>query len=439
MDPCDVSDLRAWSLDRLLAALLPKRQAAALAGALHSGELGRAGFTGGLALSGVPTVARLRIAAAFELVRRERSRVRPVLTTIRTAADVVALVGDVLLAESVEVFRMLLLDGRHRVMAAPEVSRGTLTESLVHPREALRFAVLAQAGAVVAVHNHPSGEPDPSAQDDEVTRRLAAAGRLFGIPLLDHVVIGARGVFSYRERRPRCLDAPGVSDAWGTVASAARGPGDGASPMPTPLTATSRHDLDPATPSRRRAGPAAPPPALHFVVTCRGVVPLLTRGDVVVRTMTPLRTKEEGVARLGAAGALFPETPVPEALRPLARALVDYFEGEAVDPAQAEVALDYGTTAPFLIKVYDALRAIPRGSVISYGELARAVGSPGAARAVGQAMARNPLPLVVPCHRVLGSSGRLGGFSAPTGIALKRELLVLEGVLSPGISEGARG
>lgn len=83
-------------------------------------------------------------------------------------------------------------------------------------------------------------------------------------------------------------------------------------------------------------------------------------------------------------------------------------------------------STPFQRDVVQALRLIPAGQTTSYGDLARKVGRAGAARAVGQVMATNPVPLIVPCHRVLGSGGRLGGFSAPTGTVLKQRLLDLE-------------
>lgn len=83
-------------------------------------------------------------------------------------------------------------------------------------------------------------------------------------------------------------------------------------------------------------------------------------------------------------------------------------------------------STPFQRDVVQALRLIPAGQTTSYGDLARKVGRSGAARAVGHVMATNPVPLIVPCHRVLGSGGRLGGFSAPTGTVLKQRLLDLE-------------
>ena len=99
-----------------------------------------------------------------------------------------------------ERFLALLLDGRHRLQRVVEVSEGTLTSSLVHPREVFSAAVREAAAALIVVHNHPSGDPEPSAEDLDVTRRLHAAGALLGIPLLDHIVIAEEGFVSLRER-----------------------------------------------------------------------------------------------------------------------------------------------------------------------------------------------------------------------------------------------
>jgi DNA repair protein RadC len=97
-----------------------------------------------------------------------------------------------------EQFHLLLLDGRHRVLREVMASRGTLTASLVHPREVFRPALREGAAALVVVHNHPSGDPGPSHEDREVTRRLVQAGALLGVPLLDHVVVAERGWVSLR-------------------------------------------------------------------------------------------------------------------------------------------------------------------------------------------------------------------------------------------------
>jgi DNA repair protein RadC len=98
-----------------------------------------------------------------------------------------------------EVFCALHLDGKHRLISYEEVSRGSLTSTLVHPREVFKAAILVSAAAILVAHNHPSGDPTPSAEDVQVARRLREAGELLGIPLVDSIVIGAVGCHSLRE------------------------------------------------------------------------------------------------------------------------------------------------------------------------------------------------------------------------------------------------
>jgi methylated-DNA-[protein]-cysteine S-methyltransferase len=129
---------------------------------------------------------------------------------------------------------------------------------------------------------------------------------------------------------------------------------------------------------------------------------------------------------LGAAGKnLASESQDDDALAAdVLERLTRYAEGEPIDFSDIPVAVDHLT--PFARRVVKFCRAIRRGQTRSYGELAAAAGRPGAARAVGQVMATNRVPLVVPCHRVVAADGRLGGFSAPDGLAMKRRLLDLE-------------
>ena len=101
--------------------------------------------------------------------------------------------------------------------------------------------------------------------------------------------------------------------------------------------------------------------------------------------------------------------------------------GERID--LSDVALDLGDVESFSRRVYELARAIPAGRTSTYGELAARLGDPRSARAVGEALGRNPVPIVVPCHRVLAASGRLGGFSAHGGAATKRRMLIIEGAL----------
>jgi methylated-DNA-[protein]-cysteine S-methyltransferase len=97
----------------------------------------------------------------------------------------------------------------------------------------------------------------------------------------------------------------------------------------------------------------------------------------------------------------------------------------------ADLALDWRTVSAFDRAVYQEAQAIPCGETVTYGALAARLGDPGRAQAVGQALGRNPWPIVVPCHRITAADGRMGGFSAPGGTATKLKLLEIEGALRP--------
>jgi len=116
---------------------------------------------------------------------------------------------------------------------------------------------------------------------------------------------------------------------------------------------------------------------------------------------------------------------VPAEIRSVIGAVRSLLEGEPED--LSSVRLDLRAVSEFERQVYEAARTIPPGATTTYGALATRIGHPGGARAVGRALGRNPVPLIVPCHRVLAADGRLGGFSAPGGVALKARLLALEG------------
>lgn len=136
---------------------------------------------------------------------------------------------------------------------------------------------------------------------------------------------------------------------------------------------------------------------------------------------------------VGAAGARrlrFDAPPGPPMGEPWAGALAGYCAGR---PLPDRLPVDLAALPPFTRRVLEACRAIPFGTTVSYGELARRLGCPRAARAVGQALARNPAPLLVPCHRVVGAGGALTGFLG--GLAWKRALLRHEGA-RPAAEEG---
>lgn len=114
-----------------------------------------------------------------------------------------------------------------------------------------------------------------------------------------------------------------------------------------------------------------------------------------------------------------------DALRRFQQQVIAYFAGKRVE---FDVAIDLSDVTPYRESVLQACRRIPFGRIASYSDLARSAGNPAAARAAGSAMAHNPIPLVIPCHRVLRADGSIGGFSSPTGVSQKKKLLELEGV-----------
>jgi len=123
------------------------------------------------------------------------------------------------------------------------------------------------------------------------------------------------------------------------------------------------------------------------------------------------------------------EQPPTPAVADAIGAIVRLFEGEPDD--LATIVLDMDEVPEFHRRVYDLARTIPPGETLSYGEVASRLGEPGAAQAVGRALARNPFPIVVPCHRVLAANGALHGFSAPGGLDTKRRMLAIEGAGAP--------
>jgi methylated-DNA-[protein]-cysteine S-methyltransferase len=134
--------------------------------------------------------------------------------------------------------------------------------------------------------------------------------------------------------------------------------------------------------------------------------------------------------RLPGARRSSPSSAPPEIAAAIAE-IVDLFGGRRCD--LRDVRLDMSGVPEFDARVYDAARTVPPGSTTTYGELAARLGDRSQAREVGRALARNPFPIVVPCHRVLAAGGRNGGFSAPGGVATKLRILAIEGARLPGV------
>jgi DNA repair protein RadC len=138
-----------------------------------------------------------RLLAAFEVGARLAGEDRPAAPRIREPEDVARLFQPRLRDLQVEEFHLLALDSQSQVLRQVLVTRGLLNSSLVHPREVFRAAIAEAAAGIIVVHNHPSGDPTPSAEDRTVTRQLAEAGRLLDLPLYDHVVIAGDRYISF--------------------------------------------------------------------------------------------------------------------------------------------------------------------------------------------------------------------------------------------------
>ncbi|MEY2822057.1 MAG: hypothetical protein RL105_1629 [Verrucomicrobiota bacterium] len=146
------------------------------------------------------------LSAAVELARRIRERAHDPGDRLDAPAKVWARLEPLAAGLTVEKCWVLCLNRRNRLLALHEVSSGTATSSLLHPREVYRQALRHAASAAIVAHNHPSGDPSPSPADRAVTRQLADAGRVVGVELLDHVVVGrpeadpgGKGWFSFGE------------------------------------------------------------------------------------------------------------------------------------------------------------------------------------------------------------------------------------------------
>jgi DNA repair protein RadC len=146
------------------------------------------------ALAKAPGMGRVKaqvLKAALELARRLAEENVSILPSVRSPAQVASVLREDARRLERECFWVLLLDVKNRMVKAPvEVSQGLLDTCPAHPREVFREAILAACANVILAHNHPSGDPAPSAEDIRLTKQLVAAGRMVGIPVLDHVILG---------------------------------------------------------------------------------------------------------------------------------------------------------------------------------------------------------------------------------------------------------
>jgi DNA repair protein RadC len=162
--------------------------------------LARARFDDLVRVAGIGPARAAQVLAAVELGRRTLTRAGRERVQLRTPRSAAELLLPQYGSRPVEQFGVVLLDTKHRVLRTAVVSVGTLDASIVHPREVFREATAAGAAALMLFHNHPSGDPEPSAEDIQLTRRLVAAGVLMGIDVIDHLILADVRYCSLKEK-----------------------------------------------------------------------------------------------------------------------------------------------------------------------------------------------------------------------------------------------
>lgn len=180
------------SVVRLAEQLLAKHGGLAGLGSLDPKEMSR--------LKGIGPVKAVTVAAAVELGKRLAALAGSERPVIRSPQDAADLMLPRLRFEKKELFAALLLSTKNHVLATPVLAMGTLNASIVDPRELFREAINHNAASIILVHNHPSGDPSPSADDIALTRKMAEAGRLLDVSVLDHVIIGDGKYVSLKEK-----------------------------------------------------------------------------------------------------------------------------------------------------------------------------------------------------------------------------------------------
>ncbi|OGF58395.1 MAG: hypothetical protein A2Y62_15000 [Candidatus Fischerbacteria bacterium RBG_13_37_8] len=167
-------------------------------GSLHA--LKHVGIAELRSISGIGFAKACQIKASIELSRRFYSFLPAPAQSVCCAEDAYHLMKHKFLLEKKEFFYILLLDIKNKLLKACMISQGTLTSSLVHPREVFNPAIKESAASIILIHNHPSGDPKPSLEDVEITRQIKQAGFIIGIKVLDHVIIGNNAYFSFAEQ-----------------------------------------------------------------------------------------------------------------------------------------------------------------------------------------------------------------------------------------------
>lgn len=149
---------------------------------------------------GIGLAKAAQIKSAFELGKRGEEEPREKIP-IKSSEDIAKIVRPKLKEKKKEYFLILSLDSRNNLIKISEISIGSLNANIVHPREVFKEAIQASAASVILVHNHPSGDTEPSEDDLETTKRIQEAGKIMGIDVLDHIIITKTKIFSFKEKK----------------------------------------------------------------------------------------------------------------------------------------------------------------------------------------------------------------------------------------------
>lgn len=150
-------------------------------------------------IKGIGPAKSMQIKALFEFNKRHSLAKRDG-EPIKSARDVFEYASQRLITNQQEKFMILLLDSKNRIVKDEVISMGTLNASIIHPREVFKSAIRESANSIILVHNHPSGDPEPSIEDEQITEKLFEAGELLNIKVLDHVIVGKDKFWSFKEK-----------------------------------------------------------------------------------------------------------------------------------------------------------------------------------------------------------------------------------------------
>ena len=150
-------------------------------------------------IKGIGPAKSMQIKALFEFNKRYSLAKRDG-EPIKSARDVFEYASQRLITNQQEHFMILLLDSKNRIVKDEVISIGTLNASIIHPREVFKSAIRESANSIILVHNHPSGDSEPSVEDEQITKKLFEAGELLNIKILDHVIVGKDKFWSFKER-----------------------------------------------------------------------------------------------------------------------------------------------------------------------------------------------------------------------------------------------